>query len=59
MVSGAIFLAAIVAVVLIIAFGRRRSLASRIEPEQTVEPPGETSPPDDWPRDGGDNPRAP
>jgi hypothetical protein len=28
-------------------------------PEQEVEPPGERSAPDDWPRDGGDNPRAP
>jgi hypothetical protein len=29
------------------------------QPEQRVEPPGERSAPDDWPRDGGDNPRAP
>jgi hypothetical protein len=28
-------------------------------PEQTTDPPGERTPPDDWPRDGGDNPRAP
>ena len=28
-------------------------------PEQTTDPPGETSAPDDWPRDGGDNPRSP
>jgi hypothetical protein len=28
-------------------------------PEQTSEPPGDRSAPDDWPRDGGDNPRAP
>jgi hypothetical protein len=28
-------------------------------PEQHVEPPGDRSAPDEWPRDGGDNPRAP
>lgn len=59
MASGIIFLAALAAIVLIVAFGRRRSLASRQEPAQTTEPPGDISPPDDWPRDGGDNPRAP
>ncbi len=33
--------------------GRRRY------PKQTSDPPGERSAPDDWPRDGGDNPPAP
>jgi hypothetical protein len=28
-------------------------------PEHEVDPPGERSAPDEWPRDGGDNPRAP
>ena len=45
-------------IALIVAFGLRR-WHSNSGPEQTTEPPGRQTAPDDWPRDGGDNPTAP
>jgi hypothetical protein len=58
-VEGLLFTVAIV-IAAAIAIGlipRRKGDAKG--PEQTTEPPGDRSAPDDWPRDGGDNPRAP
>ena len=51
-------LAAIVAIAIGIGLYPRRKKDTQ-GPKQTTEPPGERSAPDDWPRDGGDNPRAP
>lgn len=42
-----------------VAFTARRRRNARRGPEQTTEPPGERTAPDEWPRDGGDNPSAP
>lgn len=46
-------------VALAVAFTARRRRHARRGPEQTTEPPGERTAPDEWPRDGGDNPSAP
>lgn len=59
--EGLLFVVGIVAVLFLATrwgadIFRRRSEQA---PPQQVEPPGERSAPDDWPRDGGDNPRAP
>lgn len=57
MVEGAFFLIAVIVAIVLAVFGSRRKRQQG--PVQTTEPPGERSAPDDWPRDGGDNPRAP
>jgi hypothetical protein len=55
--EGLLFTIALVAAIVFAAVRWRRSGTSR--PPQSTEPPGERSAPDDWPRDGGDNPPAP
>lgn len=45
MASGIVFGVVLLIVIGAIAFGRRRSLAERVEPEQTTRPPGDPSPP--------------
>ncbi len=52
----------VIALVVALVFGARlakgRTAMKQKEPQST-EPPGERSAPDDWPRDGGDNPSGP
>jgi hypothetical protein len=57
--EGALFtIGALVVIAIAIGLIPRRKGDAR-GPEQTTEPPGDRNAPDDWPRDGGDNPRAP
>jgi hypothetical protein len=57
--EGLIFtIAVIVAIAIGVGLLPRRAGGAK-GPEQTTDPPGERSAPDDWPRDGGDNPSAP
>ena len=51
----------VVAILIALGLGARLALGKRAEQKQpqTTEPPGERTAPDDWPRDGGDNPSAP
>lgn len=52
----------VIAVVLALVVGARLVKGDtpvRQKQPQSTEPPGERSAPDDWPRDGGDNPSAP
>lgn len=49
---------ALVVIAIVVGILPRRKGDAR-GPEQTTDPPGDRSAPDDWPRDGGDNPRAP
>lgn len=52
----------VIAILIALGVGARLVLGNRAagqkEPQST-EPPGERSAPDDWPRDGGDNPTGP
>ena len=52
----------VIAIVIAVGLGARlvlgRRPARQKEPQPT-EPPGERSAPDDWPRDGGNNPTGP
>lgn len=53
-----ILIAIVVALAVAVRLMVGRSRPAQKEPRST-EPPGERSAPDDWPRDGGDNPRGP
>ncbi len=55
--EGVAFSIAVLVAIAVAFFGSRRK--RKQGPVQTSEPPKPTSAPDDWPRDGGDNPRAP
>jgi hypothetical protein len=58
-VEGLVFTIAVIVAIVVAVFGNRRRHQRKQGPVQTTEPPGERSAPDDWPRDGGDNPRTP
>lgn len=53
-----IVIALVIALVLGVRLAKGRKPIQQKEP-QTTEPPGERSAPDDWPRDGGNNPSGP
>lgn len=53
-----IVIALVIALVLGVRLAKGRKRVQQKEP-QTTEPPGERSAPDDWPRDGGNNPSGP
>ena len=55
--EGLVFTIAVI-VVIAMAVGLLPGRFKGRRPPRT-DPPGDLSAPDDWPRDGGDNPRAP
>jgi hypothetical protein len=59
--EGLVFVIAVLAVLFLATRWGARFFRRQVnrEPEQRVDPPGQRSAPDDWPRDGGDNPRSP
>lgn len=53
-----VIVALVIALVLVVRLVVSRKPARQKEPQST-EPPGRRTAPDEWPRDGGDNPRSP
>ena len=57
--EGLLFTIAVLVVIAVLVGILPRRKADAQGPQQTTDPPGDRSAPDDWPRDGGGNPRAP